>query len=196
MGSGGLGSGGVGGFGGGGGGAGVGGGGGGVGGGGLGVGVGDGFGGFGFVGGLGLGVLPEGVGVVGVDGVRVVGAGFATIGTGRFVRGVTRGLGFVRGCACGFVGMWTTGGAAGPPLPATARPGSGIDAAMRGMRTCSAPAMGSTVARAITKTTAAGASRSGTQAMRTFLIIWPFPDAYRVRAAVTTIRFFPALFAS
>jgi len=192
VGSGGFGSGGVGGFGGGGGGAGVGGGGGGVGGGG--VGVGDGFGGFGFVGGSGLGLLPEGAGAVGVDGV--VGAGFETIGTGRFVRGVTRGFGFVGGCACGFVGMWTTGGAAGPPFPATASPGSGIDAAMRGMRTCSAPAMGSTVARAITKTTAAGASRSGTQAMRTFPIIWSFSDAYRVRAAVTTMRFFPALFAS
>jgi len=158
------------------------------------VGDGAGFGGFGLGGGVGLGVLRPGAGVEGVDGA--VGVGLETIGTGRFVRGVTGGFGFAGGFACGFVGMWTTGGAAGPPLPATARPGSGIEAAMRGMRTCSAPAMGSTVARAITKTTAAGASRSGTQAMRTFPIIWSFSDAYRVRAAVTTMRFFPALFAS
>ena len=167
VGSGGFGSGGVGGFGGGGGGAGVGGGGGGVGGGGLGLGEGDGEGGLGVGVGFGFGAWPVGAGddgVVtgaGVDGVD----GVDTTTIEPLAGGVADGL--AAGFDGGVVGMWTTGGAAGEPLPATANPGSGIDAAIRWMRTCSAPAMGSTAARASTKTTTAGASRSGTQAMRT-----------------------------
>jgi hypothetical protein len=161
------------GVGGGGGGAGVGGGGGAGGGGGDGDGAGVGDGDGGFAGGFGVGAgLGAGLGP------RVAGVGALACPCGAPETGEaipwSRGAGAAR-CAVGR--RWGRAGtrtgrpavppARGPVGPATAIPGSGTEARTGGTSTRRPPSTLSIVALAVTNTTTAGASRSGTQAKRT-----------------------------
>ena len=123
---------------------------------------------------------------------------FGTTYTGRGARRIRRFAGFAAGLCAGFRACRRTVTCRLGVVIPTAAVGSVVtDGNCGAMSTRSVPAIGSSAVLVATKTTPAGARRSGTHSKRTAGTVTPNSDAeIACYTEETTMRFFPARFAS